>query len=351
MNKRLNSVTKLLISVSLIALTIPVQLINAATLTGGSVTISDSRPSEASVTYTINFDNITLSAIKCIKVGFSSSISAQTKPTGMTITGATYVAASSDYVPDVQTWSISNNNTDGVSSITQATGETPASASDGTVVISGITNGSVVETSYFVLFNTYTDVGCSSGLVDSGVVAFIYANGQLVTATVDPTLTFTVTAVAASQTVNGSTTTVLTTDGTVPLGTLSTGANSIAAHTLAVGTNAAGGYTVTAHYTDQLSNGSHDLTDWTGTNGTPTTFSAAGSEYFGYTTEDFTLSGSANRFQTNKWAAFTTTAAEIMYGATAGSESIKFGYQAGIASTTPAGVYQTTVIFIATPTY
>ena len=40
-----------------------------------------------------------------------------------------------------------------------------------------------------------------------------------------------------------------------------------------------------------------------------------------------------------------------MYGTGAATESAYFGYQAGIAATTPAGVYQTTVIFIATPTY
>ena len=349
MSRHLKAIYKFVLSISLLTLSIPVIPINAAALSGGSVLISDSRPSQTGVTYTIDFDNVTTSAIKCIKVDFSASASTHTTVTGLDAASAT-LGGTSDYIPTPASWAVAHAS--GVLSITYATGETPASASDRTVVISGVTNGSTIETSYFVRFSTYNNTNCTDSAVDSGVVAFIYVNGQLVTATVDPTLTFTVSLVGSGVTIEtGAQTTVATTDGTVPLGTLSTSANSIAAHDLDVGTNAAGGYSVTAHYTADLTSGSNTIDDWTGTNAAPTTFSAAGTEAFGYTTTDYTLNTTANRFSTNKWAAFDTTPAIIMYGTGAATESAYFGYQAGIASTTPAGVYQTTVIFIATPTY
>ena len=325
--------------------------VKAATLTGGSVLISDSRPSQAAVSYTIDVDNVSLSAIRCIKVAFSTSTSSQTKPTGMNIASATF---SGDYVPTPASWTVTNTDATGVTQITYATGETPASATDRTIVLSGITNGSVVETGYFVMVNTYSNVDCATGPVDNGTVMYIYANGQLVTATVDPTLTFTITEMASGGTVNGATTNITTTDGTIPFGTVTASTNKIGGHTLALSTNATNGYTVTTRYTQKLlhSNAVDDINDHTGTNAAPSAFPAAGTEAFGYTTEDTTLgTGTPNRFATNLWAAFTTSPVEVMYGAGEGTETIDVGYQVGIAATTSAGFYQTTVIYVATPTY
>ena len=348
MSRYLKAIYKLFFYISLLILYIPIIPVNANVLTGGYVLLKDSRVS-ASTIYTIDFDNVTTSIIKCIKVGFSASATSQTTITGLDASSATFYA-STDYIPSQYLWSVSHSS--GVLSITYATGEIPTSSSDRTVVISGVTNGSIAETSYFILFSTYNNTDCTSNPVDSGVVAFIYENGQIVTVTIDPSLTFTISPVSTSTTIEtGATTTVTTTDGTVPLGTLSTSANSIAAHDLDISTNAAGGYSVTVHYTADLTSGSNTIDDWTGTNAAPTTFSAAGTEAFGYTTTDYTLNTTVDRFSTNKWAAFDTTPAIIMYGTEAASESAYLGYQAGISTTTLAGVYQTTVIFIATPTY
>ncbi|MEO6728872.1 MAG: hypothetical protein ABIM99_03030, partial [Candidatus Dojkabacteria bacterium] len=92
--------------------------------------------------------------------------------------------------------------------------------------------------------------------------------------------------------------------------------------------------------------------DFTGTNATPTAFSAAGTPAFGYTTADATLgTGTAGRFTGGNWAAFTTSPLEVVYSAVAAAETIRVGYQAGISTTTPAGSYLTTVIYTATPIY
>jgi hypothetical protein len=325
--------------------------LNSATLTGGSVTLSDSRPSNASTSNTIDFYNVTTSAIKCINVAFKDAATGGSKPTGMTITGAA-LSGSSDYIPTPGSWSVSNNNTTGVSSITFATGETPASASDRTVILTGITNGSTTATTYYVQFATYNNTDCSSSPVDSGTIAFIYTDGQAVSATVDPSLSFSISAVSSSQSVNGATTTDASTTTTIPFGTLSASANQIVAHDLVVGTNAQNGYTVTIKSTGALSSGSHDMADHSGSNASPSTFSAAGTEAFGYTTEDTTLgTGTAGRFGSGNWAAFTTSPLEVAYSAAAASETTRTGYQVGIASTTQAGSYSTTVVYTATPTY
>ncbi len=328
---------------------------HAASLTGSKVALSDSRPSGTSVSYDIEFDNVTTSAIKCIKVEFDTSADGSGgKPTGLDITSAA-LSGSSDFIPTPASWSVSNNNTTAISSITFATGETPAGASDRNVILTGITNGSTAETGYFVLVSTFNNTDCTSSAVDSGIGTYIYVTGQAVSLTVDPTIAFNVAAVASGQTVNTATTTVTSTDGTIPFGTVSTGALSIAAHDATVTTNAGSGYTVYIRYTAKPTSGSNDIDDHTGSNAVPTSMSA-GTEAFGYTSDDATLgTGTAARFTTSapKYAAFTTSNAEVAYNAAAvSSQTTRIGYAVGISGTTPAGTYGTsTVILTATPAY
>lgn len=301
--------------------------------------------------------NVTLSSTKCIQVVFSDAASAGSVPTGM-VTSGVALSGTSNYIPTPANWSAASA-VAGTVKVTYATGETPASATSRTLVLTGITNGSVAETGYFAQFSTYGNTDCSTSPIDTGVSTFIYTTGQAVSLTVDPALAFTIDAVASSQTVNGATTTVTTTDGTIPFGTITTSANGVAAHDLTVTTNAGSGYTVYTRYTQAPTNGSHSITDLaTYTNLAPGSFSSAGTEAFGYTTNDTTLSTAgdgANRFTTpaSQFAAFTTSNAEVAYsGAAVASDVIRVGYQVGISGTTPAGVYNTsTVIFTATPAY
>ena len=329
--------------------------VHAASLTGGKIALSDSRPSGTSVSYDIEFDNVTTSATKCLKVEFDTAADGSGgKPTGLDITSAA-LSGSSDYVPTPASWSVANNNTTGISSITYATGETPASATDRNVILTGITNGSTAETSYYILFSTYNNTDCTSSAVDSGTATFVYVTGQAVSLTVNPSMSFNVAAVNSGQTVNGATTTVTSTDGTIPFGTVTSGALSIAAHDATVTTNAGSGYTLYVRYTAAPSSGANSIDDHTGTNSAPSTMSA-GTEAFGYTTNDATLgTGTANRFTNGgpKYAAFSTSNAEVGYSAAAvTSDTIRVGYAVGISGTTPAGTYGTsTVIITATPAY
>jgi len=272
-------------------------------------------------------------------------------PTGMVTSGVS-LTGTSTYMPTPASWTAASA-TPGTVKITYATGEIPASSSGRTIVLGGITNGSTAETGYFVQFSTYGNVDCSTSPLDTGVTTFIYTTGQAVSLTVDPTMAFTIDLLAGSQAVNGVTTTVASTDGTIPFGTVTASANSIAAHSLTVTTNAGSGYSVYTRYSQAPTNGTHPITDWTGTNAAPTTFSAAGTEAFGYTTSSTSLSGTAGRFASSKFAAFTTTNAEVAHSTAAvTSDNTKVAYQVGISGTTPAGTYNSsTVIFTATPAY
>lgn len=333
-----------------------VSRVSAAALTNGTVSLSDSRINQTSVSYTIEFDNVTTSSIRCISVAFKDAATAGSKPTGMSISSLA-LSGTSDYVPTPASWTVSNNNTTGVSSITFASGEVPSSASDRTLVLTGITNGSTAETGYFVQFNTYNNVDCATSPVDSATIMFIYTNGQTVSLTVDPSLSFTVAGVSSGGSVNGQTTNITTTASTIPFGTVTSSTNRVGEQLLTVNTNAQGGYTVYVRYTGQLTSAALDtITNHTGTNAAPTTFSAAGTESFGYSTSDSTLgTGTADRFTSsggNKWAAFTTSDVEVAYNSgPVSNEQTDVGFQVGVAGATEAGTYTTTVIYTATPTY
>ncbi len=206
---------------------------------------------------------------------------------------------------------------------------------------------------------TYSDTGTTA--IDSQSVGFAVTAGQVVTVSIDPSLTFAVNAVTnTSQSVNGTSTTVTTTNGTIPFGTVTSSSNAVAAHDLVVTTNAANGYTVYVKYTGALSDGnSHTIADVSGSNATPAVFTGAGTSGFGYTTQSTTLSGGAgtgsgqaSRFASSKYAALTSSNIEVARATTAvSSDTTRIGYQVGVSGTQAAGAYTTTVVLTATPTY
>lgn len=334
-------------------------LASAAVLTTASVTLSDPRPSTPTVTYDFQASNVTTTAIKCVRLEFDTAPNGTGgKPAGMNITSAA-LSATSDYMPTPASWSPTNNDTTGVVTLTYATGETPASAAARNVVLTGITNGSTQDDDYFLIVNTYNNTDCATTPVDSTTVGFLFTNGQTVSVGVDGSLSFTIAGVAGngSLAVNGATITngLTTTSTTIPFGTVTSSANKIAAQDLTVSTNSGGGYTVYTRYSAKPTSGSNTIDDQTGSNGSPVTFSAAGTESFGYTTADSTLSGTPDRFTSsggNKWAPFTTTNAEVVYNNTAiANQTTRVGFQVGVGSTTEPGSYITSVVYTSVPVY
>ena len=364
-NSRSKLVKIIVAMVSIAGLGLNVGLANAASLTSASVALSDPRPSQALVTYSFTGSTVTnATAIKCVKVIFSTTSAGNTAPTGFSgaSTDTTGFGASTLVGSSATNWSLVK--TDGTGSTGQnniltytnsAAGSTPAGTTGQTFVIPKITNSSVPDVSYFMSLNTFSDTGCSAG-IDTSVVKFINTNGSTLSLSVDPTLTFTVNPVAASTACDGTTTTAASTSTTIPFGSVSTASNAIVCQDLTASTNATNGYTVYTRYTAAPTNGlGQAIADWTGTNAAPTTFPGAGTEAYGYTTNSATLgTGTANRFTNpgQNWAKETTTNAEVGYTATGvTSTTYRIGHQVGVSLTTKPGTYQTTVIYTCTPIY
>jgi hypothetical protein len=329
---------------------------SAATFSNAKVALSDPRPSQTAVTYSVTVSSVTSTTIKCIKADFSTSPSSSSAiGNSFTAAGASITAASSTLVnSSASGWTATptaNNIT-----YTNASGITPSTTTGATFIIAGVNNSTVADTSYWLRFNTYNNTDCATSPVDNTVMGFIFTNGSTLSLTVDQTLTFTVNAVASATACDGSTTTAASTATTIPFGTVTSASNALVCQDLTASTNAANGYTIFARYTAAPTNGlSQTITDWTGTNAAPTASWSAGTEAYGYTTNDSTLgTGTANRFTNGgqKYAAMTSSNAEVAYEA-AGvtSTTYRVGHQVGVATVTRPGTYTTTIIYTCTPIF
>lgn len=323
----------------------------AATLTSASLSLSDPRTNQTA-SYTFGASAFSGTA-ECIILEFNTAADGSGGvPAGLDSTSAA-LSASGSMITEAN-WTL-DATANGTLELTYATGETPTGP--GTLIFTGVDNGSTEATTYYALFNTYSDDTCVTE-VDEVVVAFVFSDGELVSLTVDPTLTFTVNTVSGGVSVNGTNTTVASGASSIDFGnSVTSSANGVSAHRLDVTTNADGGYVVYIRHNANLTNQSSDtITVHAGTNGTPTTFSAVGTESWGYTTEDSSLTGgTADRFTNpgNAWAGFTTSNAPVMDNpaATAGTEQTEVGHQVGISTSTEAGVYTTTIIYTIVSTY
>ena len=350
------NITKLAIAlVALLGLSLNAGIANAATLSTAKVALGDSRPSTTAVNYTFTGSSVQTVAIKCIKLVFSTTATGTTVPTGFdSSVGAVAInTGSTSYVPTPASLTLTKA-TNGTLTLVDPAGQTPASAASRTVSIDGITNSSVADTAYFLKVNTYNNIDCSTSPIDNANVLFINTNGSTLSLTIDNTLSFTVNAVASGQSCNGTNSTATSTATTLPFGTVTASSNGIVCQDLTAATNSTGGYTIFARYTAKPTNAlAQTIADFSGTNTTPTTFSAAGTEAYGYTTNDFTLgTGSTARFTANKYAAMTASNNEIAYEA-AGvtSTTYRVGHQVGVSLTTFPGTYITTIIYTCTPVY
>lgn len=327
--------------------------VSAADLTSASLSVSDSRPSNTPTTYTFDASSFTTgTTLNCITIEFDTQADMLASPpsgldtTSFTLNSSSLVTAGS--------WTV-DNSVNGLLTITNAGGQTPAAS--GNLVYGGITNGDTANVTYFAQLNTYGNIDCSTGgAIDTVTVAITYVDGEQVELTIDPTLTFTCNGVASGQSVNGATTTLTTTCSGIDFGTnVSTSTNGVSAHDLEVSTNASSGYAIYIRHSGSLTNGAVNIANHTGTNLAPTAFPAAGTEAWGYTTEDATLGGgTANRFtNAGGFAGFNTSNEVVVDFASAApsSQTTRVGQQVGISNTTDSGTYQTTIIYTLVATF
>jgi 6-phosphogluconolactonase (cycloisomerase 2 family) len=180
---------------------------------------------------------------------------------------------------------------------------------------------------------------------------YALAEQSTITVSVEPTLSFSVTGYNAG-TCNGATITATDSTSTAMNLRSTTGANDIAGQSLEISTNAASGYSLYTRYTGVLTANSGTIPNVASSNATPAVFPSPGTAGFGYTT-DHALSGVSTRFQSNLWAAFSTSNAQVAF-ASAGpvtNDQTHLCVQVGIASSTPAGTYATTLIYTAVPSF
>jgi hypothetical protein len=268
-------------------------------------------------------------------------------PAGMSVSTSS-LASSTAITPG--NWGNAAQNQDALS-WTYATGET---VSAGTLVVNGISHNPTLAGTYYAQLITYSDVGCTTS-VDSASAAFVITNEVEVEVDISPALLFSVAGYNAG-TCNGATIDATSSTPTaVPFGDVTSAVNRVAAQTLSVSTNAVNGYTVYARTSGVMTSAGGDtVADWTGTNANPTTFPNAGTEAFGYSTDD-TLSAAGagtTRFQSDKWAGFTGTNFEVSYASSGYvSDTTHVCYQIGVSTATAAGAYSTKVIFTAVPSY
>lgn len=331
--------------------------ISAAALTDVYVELEDGRPDQTNVTYTIGAQSFTASTARCVQIQFDTqSDGGGGVPSSMDTTGASLDTGTTTAVPTPGSWT-EDYTTNGVLEINYATGET---LTNGIFVFDGIDNGDTEGVTYFALVDTFTDASCSTGL-DSAVVAWTMTEGEPVSLTIEPTLTFTTSGVASGQNIfpsGGPTvnTTVLSDASGIDHGTTVTSStNGISAHDLNVTTNASNGYNVYIRHTQPLTNQTSDtITDHTGTNASPSAFPAAGTEAWGYSTDDSDLT---QFYGLNLWAGFPTAGGsggdQVMTnsGATSGAETVRVGHQVGVATDTPAGTYTTTIVYTVVATF
>lgn len=352
---------------------------DAASLTSYRLNIGDSRA--ASATYH-NYTFVTPSAtnIKSITFQYCTTASGTcTAPTGMILAASPTVGTvtgigGTGFTPTSSSGTCTgtgNTNCTLTLTVTTPGAQTPG----GTVIVpfaTGVTNPSTVNTTYFARITTLDGSAATIDGPNSAAFAILDTTSIAVSASVDPSLTFSIAGVSTGGNFNGGSgnINVTTTATTIPYGTLTSGVPKIAAHDVTVSTNANSGYTVTASHSANIQAGNpplisgatNNIDSFTGTNTTPTTWSSpngtsinTNSGFFGYSTEDATLcTGTANRFTNGglKWAGSTTFGEEVVCN-TSGTptETTRLGWEIEVNGVQPAGSYTGTVILVATPSY
>jgi hypothetical protein len=323
----------------------------SATLTTASLTLGDPRTGETT-SYTFLASGFsTGTVLECIQLELATTSAGGTPVTGIDTTGAALDASSTLITESGWTKTFTAN---GVLELTDGT-EAPISGT-ANLVFTGIDNGSTENVTYFAILNTYTNNDCSTGLTDTVTVAFVYKNGELVSLTIDPSLTFSCAAVGSGQDIYpiGAAGPLNTTVASTALGidhasTVNSTTNGISAHDLTTTTNATNGFNVYIRHTGLLTNGASD-TIATGAL-SAASFPAPGTEAWAWTSDDSTLAAPLNGSGSGLWNSFTSTNAVIARETDVASTTDRVGHQVGVAGTTPAGTYTTTIVYTAVAIY
>ena len=235
-----------------------------------------------------------------------------------------------------------------------------------TTEITGVNNPAAGY--YLITITTYNSSGTE---LETAQAAVYIIDSVAVTAHVDATLNFSVGGLNNGDIVNGVAVTEDSTSTSTPFGTLSLTSSSTVGQLLAVSTNAKYGYTVTVQKTDDLKsaagatiNSFNNALDGSGTT-TPQAWTAPAGTlgadhtygHFGLTSSDTSIVGGPNYAGSAYVGLVGANPIAIMghngpvNAATDGIGTTSVAYTAQISGLQEAGDYQTTMIYVCTPTY
>jgi hypothetical protein len=193
---------------------------------------------------------------------------------------------------------------------------------------------------------------------DNGSVMVAIIDNVVVSAQVNTTFDFSVSAVDSGFSVNGTSTSATSTATTIPFGTLSAGVIRTLAQDLSVTTNASNGFAITVYQdTNLLSSTGADIDGFIdgAYTDTPSAWTDPGTNvadedtwgHWGLTSDDSDLFGS------NLWVSPSTTPRTVWsHTSVVSASTTRVGYQADISALQEAGDdYTATLTYIATPTF
>lgn len=205
--------------------------------------------------------------------------------------------------------------------------------------------------------------------IDATSARVAHIESVRVTATVDPTISFSIAGIASGATRCGVSTDVTTTATSVPFGGMSLNSFKTLAQDLTVSTNASGGYVVTGQENDQLGLGGAttpfipDTTCDGGTcsESTAAEWNTATNNGFGYSLENvdavsiaFEYDTSGDTFRSKQFADITgSETAQTLFSSTtvANAENAYVCYRLSVGATQAAGDYENQITYTATGTF
>ncbi|HSA84012.1 MAG TPA: hypothetical protein VLF20_03935 [Patescibacteria group bacterium] len=364
----------ILVAFLILALTVPPlanfsigNIYAASPLTNYKIGINNSQSGATDVTYTFNWTTSGTNPIKQIDIQVCTTPSGTCNaPSGFS--SGTPTLSADNIAGSGRTVSAPTANAFRVVVTTPATQSTQSM----NLTFTGVTNPTSDNTTFYTRATTYSDTG--STIIDGPTVAafaVLTSSSIAVTASVDPSFTFSIAGVSSGANFNGGSgnVDVTTTATTIPFGTLSVGDQTIAAHDVTISSNALNGYQVTASHSagllagnPPLASGSANVDSFTGSNASPATWSSpngttasTNTGFFGYSTEDSSLcTGTVDRFTNGgpNWAGSSTTGGELICNANAVTgQTTRIGWAIEVNAYQQPGLYSGTAILIATPTY
>jgi hypothetical protein len=234
----------------------------------------------------------------------------------------------------------------GVPSSTPVTVEIGSNASFGATGVNQITNPTV---------GSY-EITITGSMQDSGATRVAIVDNVVVSAQVSTSFDFTVTGLATSTSVNGTTTTASSSPTVIAFSTLSAGVVETLAQQLTVTTNAANGFTVTvAQDHDLLSSTGADINGfidgaytsspaaWQSPSASPSDDQTWG--HWGLTSED--------GYPSDQWVSASTTPVTVFdHNSVVSASTTVVGYQAEVSALQEAGDdYTATLTYVATPSF